>query len=365
MKKFFLITFSVLLLWSCGSKNQYKINGEVIPSKEGKVILYGFKDGQPIGVDSCELKNSKFSFKGEIDVPALKLIGFEGEQEYAAQMFVEAGKINMVVYPDSFQSNTIEGSASQDIFKTYIDEMISLQKKENELQQRFQSAQMSGNTEEIDAIRFEYQTIFENNRLYSKNFINKHSSSPVAAYVYLMNFIQEADVQELDSMLNIFEPIKDSEFVTVIKDRADAIRLTSTGAVAPDFTLADEKGNPQSISSLRGKIVLIDFWASWCQPCMVELPNVIELYKNSKDKGFEILGVSLDREKDAWLNCIKDNKMDWIQVWDMEENNPGQVATKYNVTGIPHTVLVDKEGKIVAVNLRGAELAAKVAELLK
>ncbi len=365
MKKIVLIALSVLVLSSCGKKNQFSISGNIVPAKDGKVILFGFKDGQPVPADTADMKGGKFKFSGESVIPELKLIGLEGQENFIGQLFVEEGKIDMTIYPDSFQNNVIKGSASQDIFKIYVDEMVGFQKKETELQQRFGQAQGSGNAEELNAIRFEYQTMMENTQLYSKNFVAKYNTSPVAAYVYLMTFVQNADVEELDSILKVFEPIKTSEFVAAIQERADVLRLTSKGSLAPDFTLAGPDGTPVSLSSYKGKYVLIDFWASWCKPCMEELPNVIDAYNTYKDKGFEIVGVSLDRDQDAWLKTIKDMKMNWVHVWDMAENAPGQVATKYNVSGIPHTVLIDREGKIVDTNLRGAQLKMKLAELLK
>ena len=359
MKKFFLITFSALLLWSCGNKNQFKLTGEVVPPTDGKMILSGFKEGQPVAVDTAEIVKGKFSFTGDIEMPELKLLSIDGRKGYVAQLFVEPGNIEMKVYPDSFEANVINGSKSQDIFQVYINEMVSFSKKEDDMKSRYVKAQSSGDEDELKAIQYEYQTMIENTQLFSKNFVKQYSSSPVAAYVYLMNFIQEAQPEELDSMLKVFEPIKSSEFVAAIKERADIMRTFSVGAEAPDFTLNNPEGNPVTLSSLKGKYVLIDFWASWCQPCMAEMPNVIDLYKTYKDKGFEIIGVSLDREKDAWLNAIKKNDMSWIQVWDMEGDTPGESANKFGVTSIPHTVLLDKDGKIIANALRGEELKTK------
>jgi len=364
MKKFFLITFSALLIWSCGNKNQFNLSGEVKPLKDGKVILLGFKDGQPVPVDTAKIENGKFKFTGTVEMPELRLMAIDGQKKYVAQLFVEPGKIDMTVYPDSFEANVIKGSEAQDVFQLYINEMMTFSSKENDLKTRFGQAQATSNEEELKAIQFEYQTMVENTQLFSRNFIKKYSTSPVAAYVYLMNFIQEAPAEELDSMLVVFEPIKTSEFVGAIKERAEAMRAFTKGAQAADFTLNDPAGNPITLSSFSGKYILIDFWASWCKPCMVELPNVIELYKTFKDKGFEIIGVSLDRDREAWLNTIKANNMSWPQVWDMEESAPGEVANKYGVTGIPHTVLLDKAGKIIEVNLRGEELGKKLAELM-
>ena len=134
--------------------------------------------------------------------------------------------------------------------------------------------------------------------------------------------------------------------------------------VAPDFTLPDTNGVNMSLSSLKGKYVLIDFWAAWCGPCMREMPNVKKLYADFKDKGFEILGVSLDKTKPAWTNAIKNNNLTWKHVSDIKFWQ-SIVVPMYNISGIPYTVLLDKEGKIVAKNLRGEELYKKVESLLK
>jgi peroxiredoxin len=364
MKNFFLITFSALILWSCGNKNQFKISGTVVPVSNGKMILFGFKDGQPVPVDTSIIEKGLFTFKGEVTMPELRLMAIEGEKRYIAQLFVEPGKIDLTVYPDSFETNVIKGSETQDIYQVYIDEMVSFSTKESSLKSRYGQAQASGNEDEINTIQMEYQAMVENIKLFSRNLIKKYNSSTVAPYVYLMNFAQDAPVEELDSMLKVFEPIKSSDFVVAIKKRADEMRAFSKGAKAPDFTLNGSDGSPISLSSLRGKYVLIDFWASWCKPCMIEMPNVIGLYADYKGKGFEILGVSLDRERQAWVTTIKAVKMDWIQVWDMEEGAQGAVATKYGVSGIPHTVLVDKEGTIIEVNLRGEDLKKKLAVLM-
>ncbi|MBN2805389.1 MAG: AhpC/TSA family protein [Prolixibacteraceae bacterium] len=365
MKKIIIVTLLALGFWACNNKNQFTITGEVVPAPEnGAMVLYGFEEGNPVPVDTVDIVEGKFKFQGEVEIPELNLMGMVGNQQYIAQLFVEPGKINMTVYPDSFESNVITGSESQEIFNIYIQEMITFSKNENNLRQRFQIAQMSNNEEEVNNIRFEYETMVENTQLYAKNFIGKYNSSPVSAYVYLMNFFQEAELEELDSILAVFEPIKASEFVGAIQERADALRVSGKGALAPDFTLSDMNGTPVTLSSLRGKYVLIDFWASWCQPCMIEMPNVIEQYKAYKDKGFEIMGVSLDRDREAWVSTVERFEMNWLHGWDMEGEEPGAVANMYGVTGIPHTVLLDREGKIIEKNLRGPALKAKLAELM-
>lgn len=364
MKKILLFVFAALILGSCGNKNQFTLNGEIVPATDGTIVLYGFEKGEPVPIDSTEIIEGKFSFTGEVEIPELKILRIGGQNNFIAQMFIEAGKIDVVLYPDSFESNVITGSKAQDILEIYKAEMVNISKSESELQQRFGMAQASSNEDEMNTVRFEYETMIENSELYVKNFISEYKESPVAVYVYLRHFFQDAELSELDSMLKVFEPIKISDLVIAIQERADVLGASREGNPAPDFTLNDPDGNPVTLSSLKGKYVLIDFWASWCQPCMQEMPNVIEQYNTYHSKGFEIIGVSLDRNREAWVNTISEMNMSWLHGWDMEGEVPAEVATKYGVTGIPHTVLLDKEGNIIAKNLRGPALKEKLSELM-
>ena len=155
-------------------------------------------------------------------------------------------------------------------------------------------------------------------------------------------------------------------FVTTAKSEmaAQASQVAVVeGALAPDITLENTKGQVISLSSLRGKYVLIDFWASWCKPCRQENPNVVRMYTKYKDKGFEVYSISLDDNKNAWLKAVETDGMIWTNVLG-KKNGSSAVALQYSIQVIPTTYLLDKEGKIIAKNLRGAALEQKLGAIL-
>lgn len=139
-----------------------------------------------------------------------------------------------------------------------------------------------------------------------------------------------------------------------------ALEAVKEGKTAPAFSLVSTEGNEVSLESYKGKYVLVDFWASWCQPCRQENPNVVNAYKAYNSKGFEVLSVSVDRDEQAWLNAIKEDGLTWAQVRDTEN----KVAEMYAIQQIPTTFLLDREGVIIATNLRGEALEAKLKELM-
>jgi peroxiredoxin len=150
---------------------------------------------------------------------------------------------------------------------------------------------------------------------------------------------------------------------SLVKEKSKAMGADLVGKEAPDFSLPDVNGKEVKLSSFRGKYVLVDFWASWCGPCRSENPNVVSAYQQYKNKNFAILGVSLDKEKDKWLKAIKDDKLNWTHVSDLQFWN-GPVVALYGIQAIPFNILISPEGKVIAQSLRGPGLEAKLAEVL-
>jgi len=212
-------------------------------------------------------------------------------------------------------------------------------------------------------IQEQYNVMFnEYNVVLKKEFKNiENSITAVLASDYLDPSTEFGFLDSLAS--NLKKTYPSSSSVDKFKLKMDKIATVAVGKTAPELVLNDPDGKSINLSSLKGKYVLIDFWASWCGPCRQENPNVVKMYSKFKSKGFEIYGVSLDDEKDNWIAAIKKDKLTWAHVSDLK-GWQSEAASIYQVTGIPATYLLDKEGKIIAKNLRGKALEDKLAEVL-
>ena len=363
MRNVLTILVFALAVFSCQSaKDQFSIKGSIAGVETGKVYLQKLVDGQPQSVDTADVVGGKFTFKGKMEMPDIRFLRLN-EQDYFAQFFLDNASITVAANKDSLRNTKITGSPTHEVFKIYIAEMEKLSKEVKALQDKYQNAMSMNNTDAAEKAKIDYQAMIDNNKVYTKNFVKEHSNSIVSAYIALFQLADQIDGTELDSITSKFAPeISKSEYVVKLKELVQEQKKTAIGALAPDFTMNDTEGKPVQLSSLKGKIVLVDFWASWCGPCRQENPNVVKLYQQYHGKGFEILGVSLDKTKEDWLKAIKDDNLTWIHVSDLQfwQN---AAARLYGVNAIPQSFLLDKDGKIIGKGLRGEQLAKKLMEL--
>jgi peroxiredoxin len=363
MRNILFIILAFAGLYSCAKPEGFVIKGQIKGKESGEIKLMKYADGKWIAEDSAKIEKGSFVLKGKTALPELRLISM-GPQTVIAQLFAENGSITVNASMDSLAKTEVKGSKSNDEFTVLTKEIQNIAKETQGLQQRYNEAMQKGNEDGMKKAQIDYEAMMGNQKVYAKNFIREHPKSSVSPLVALMQFGQEISAHDIDTLIAFLDPsIHTSVYVSELKKLADKMRITEVGALAPDFTLNTPEGTPLTLSSLRGKIILLDFWASWCVPCRKENPNVVAAYAKYKDKGFDILGVSLDREKGAWVKAIADDKLTWHHVSDLKfwQN---EAAVKYGVQQIPLSLLIDKDGKIIAKNLRGEELTKKLAQLM-
>ncbi|WP_439184442.1 redoxin domain-containing protein [Carboxylicivirga taeanensis] len=365
MKNVLLAILSVAMLVGCQSKS-YEVTGTLEGATSERVILKKIRKGQPVNIDTTEMVNGVFTFTGSVNAPELYFAAVDGQQQPVV-FFISNDKIKITGHVDKLAEIEVSGSELTNLFTKFNDEVPG-QERTKELQQEFQMAYMSQDKDKQKLIEEEMQSIMEDQRAYFKKFLDENTSNEFGLFLAL-NMAPSLDLEQLKELMAKFEPtMREHPYFKEIKDLIAPLEefekaqaATEVGAEAPEFTLKSVEGEDVSLSDFRGKYVLVDFWASWCQPCRQENPNVVKAYKAFNSKGFEVLSVSVDGNHEAWKKAIKEDGMTWSHVIADEASG---VAQMYGIQSIPSTFLLDKEGKIVAKNLRGEALENKLAELL-
>jgi peroxiredoxin len=350
-------------------QNGTKISGNITGLGDTKAYLNKLSNGMPLAMDTVDVKEGKFKFViDSVIEPQLLVIFFEGKQEPVV-FFGEKGSIKISALADSLSKAKIEGSKVNDIFKKFNDEMPGMMRS-NAIREEFMQAQMGGDMSKVEGLRTEMEGIIEQQRTYVDKFVDDNTANAVGAFLAL-NIAPTMELPKFKEMIDKFEASLGTHvYVAEMKKMygpmekmANAMANLEIGKVAPDFTLLTKDGVEVTLSSFRGKYLLVDFWASWCAPCRQENPNVVAAYKKFNKKGFEILSVSVDEDREKWQEAIVTDKLTWSQVIDVR--GEGSVAEIYAIQSIPTTFLLDREGVIVAKNLRGEQLNEKLTELLK
>lgn len=363
MRKLILSIFIMMLIVACTAKPGFQISGR-LENAEGKTIKLLARNGRSfVTKDSTVIKNGSFKLKGAVEYPDFYFISFN-DSEDLKQFFLENSDIVITGNAESIQDLQISGSISNDEYEKYNWLMQPFDERMSDLYQQYQQIYQSGDEAKMEEIYQEYETIQDGIRTISMQFIKDHPESFVSAGI-LAHLSYDLDTNELDELLNVLaDMVKIHPQIAQLENRLVALKNTEIGKPAPDFELTDKDGNSFKLSQKIGaKLLLIDFWAAWCNPCREENPNVVAVYEKYKDKGFDIVGVSLDKSKDDWLEAIEVDNLSWQQTssllgWECP------VAAQYGVSAIPANFLLDEKGIIMVKDLRGEELEAKIKELL-
>ncbi len=360
MKKIILSISLLINLVVFSQQIEVSISGNIFNTTKDTLYIsqyYGgnnYKNFLKTSID----KKGNYAFKGKLPVKDIYVIRVNDNQHLnlilregsSIQVFGDAK--NMIAF------HNIVGSEESAQLNKYIVQMQIYNAKKDSANQYLQA-----HPDQEQQVNQSFAPLFYEYENFKQNYINANQNSP--ALLPLLSEIDpnqnfQAYEQIVQQIINGFDGAPSVNQIKAMylqqKEKNDEMLFLSPGKIAPDFSQPKADGKLLKLSDLKGKVVLIDFWASWCGPCRKENPNVVKLYQKYADKGFTILSVSLDKDKNAWLEAIKRDNLTWpnhvsdLKAWSND------AAQQYKVTGIPFTVLVDKDGKIIQKNLRGADL---------
>ena len=372
MQKSIISLAALALLVSCGQEKNhtFELQGTFSDSKGETIYLEKLTSPKPVLVDSTVVdEKGHFEFKNY--APHIGFYRIKTSPQNFGMLVLDSNDKVTITASIKDLGNTykVEGSPETTLFMEYGAISKKRDMKLDSLNNAFQAIMETRKKDStvMDSVfkTFEkpYNAILATyNGLLSEKI--KKNNGMFASIMAIQNLDPDkfSDVfKSLDEGLSKRFP--NNRDILMFHEMVNKMLASTIGKQAPDIVLPSPEGNITTLSALKGKIVLIDFWASWCGPCRKEMPNVVKAYAKYKSKGFEIFGVSLDKDKDKWVEAIKKDGITWPQVSDLQFWN-SSVVKQYNVESIPFTVLLDREGKILAKNLRGADLEKKLAEVL-
>ncbi|HHJ11167.1 MAG TPA: AhpC/TSA family protein [Bacteroidetes bacterium] len=380
-----IIALTGLMLVSCSNKKGFRIEGTLENGADKNVQILVINKNRMVPADSAQLdKKEHFVLSGELEQPTFAI--FQTLKNHFITLILHPGdKITIEGNYDDIENNhSVKGSEDTRLYEEFSARLKENIDKLQELNKIYRNNSKSPNFDSIlNDLNIRSKAILDTQKVYTQQFVKKHLNSMVSLLVlyqqiapgtYILDPMKDFTYYKMvDSSLMKSYPQSDPVItfhaqMAQLRARHEqeeiANRTLGIGKVPPDIALPTPKGDTLRLSSLHGKVVLLDFWASWCSPCRRENPNIVKTYNRFHRKGFDILQVSLDRTKEAWLNGIKQDHLEqWHHVSDLGYWQ-SSVVQLYHIQGIPTNYLLNRDGKIIAKNLRGQALAQKLEEIL-
>ncbi|ADQ80663.1 alkyl hydroperoxide reductase/ Thiol specific antioxidant/ Mal allergen [Paludibacter propionicigenes WB4] len=350
----------------------FLISGEVKGINQGVVYL-GYRENAKDKKDSAIIAGGKFSFKGKVIEPVYAFLSTKDRKVFVG-FFLENNKVTISV--DSLGKSTVKGSPISDIYIGWAKMWSVVTQKAGDIYKRMneeykkegldpnsRTAKLSDSARKAFDDEFKVLNVETDSTVFPV--VRKYPNSVASAFIIVDRYVSWHDVSNAQKMFNYLTPeARKSVYGIQIKEFLDTEAKVSIGKVAPNFTMNDTTGHPVKLSDFKGKYVLLDFWASWCGPCRKENPNVVNAYKKFHDKGFEIVQVSLDTKKPAWIAAIQKDGLNWNHLSDLK-GWQNEAVLMYGVKAVPTNFLIDKDGKIIARDLREEKLQETLSEIFK
>ena len=367
MKRTVWIIMAVCALSACRERSGYTINGEIAGANGMSLTLKAVNMDSMVDINSCTVKKGKFKMKGLLKYPEYCVL-YAGNNG-PLPLFVENKVINIVIDLANMQDSKVTGSPENDLLDEYNSKMMEFEESFSKVNNDYMSMVISDETddEKVNGFIAQMDTLQQQRTDWLKQFASKNHNNMVTALIVYSNLSHYITPDELEIYADGFDAVNsESPWVQSIKEKAVVAKSIETGQPFVDIRMSAPDGKEIALSDYagKGKYVLIDFWASWCSPCRIANPNVVKMYDKYKDRGFEIVGVSLDNDKSQWTRAIREDKLTWPQMSDLKYWQ-SEGAKLYMVSSIPNTVLLDRDGKIIAKGLNPDELETKLAELLE
>jgi peroxiredoxin len=363
MKKYFVLLG--LIMGSLVQAQQlqtggFHIKGHIKGIPDNSIVFLADANKPADTLARAAVKGGTFILTGRVTEPNLFVLNFSSAKKKTT-LFIGNETVEVTGDIENLTAMQVTGSPSEADFLQFEKVFNPLFAQMNQISQM---ANAPGNVSKRDSIGEVYQQTAMQIQLKVDSFILQKKSSYVSPFLLVVVNQLSEDVFLLERRYQTLSPeVQRSMYGKYLQEQIDNGKVGAIGSDAQDFSQADTAGIMISLSSFKGKYVLVDFWASWCKPCRMENPNVLAAFERFKAKNFTVLGVSLDQNRSSWIKAINDDKLYWSQVSDLKSWN-NDVARQYKIQQIPQNILIDPNGKIIGKNLRGADLDSRLCALL-